>query len=433
MTFEDRLRELFAHLGVERAHIVGGGYYSPAGDIPVRAPDLAASMTLVCPMSVPQTIDNDINLPFAIVTGDRGGLADSVADTLQDVAHGHQIVLNDCAPELWDDLARERTRELGDCILNFLASVDAEMPMAAIHLGGNRGMVAELAYRTMGDGPPLVLFPLGLAPSQWNPLLGELSARYSVIQISGAHVAPSSSHEKRIRSPGYFAIVKTLLDAVHIEPGATILEVGCGTGAVTRLLAEYTEGKNPITGLDHNAFLRGEAEMLGDAAGFADIIEIREGDAHALPVPDGAFDLTLSVTLLEEVEADRAIAEMVRVTRPGGRIGAMVRSLDLAPLLSADLPGSIRAKVAAGIQASGASPKGCADASLYGRFARAGLKDLKMYPRYNTTAHLIPVQLANALSKLDADERTIFNAAAADAGEGYFIGMPMHVAVGTKP
>ena len=45
----------------------------------------------------------------------------------------------------------------------------------------------------------------------------------------------------------------------------------------------------------------------------------------------------------------------------------------------------------------------------------------------------VDVQLANALSKLDADERTISNAAAADAGEGYFIGMPMHVAVGTKP
>jgi hypothetical protein len=168
MTFEDRLRELFAHLGVERAHIVGGGYYSPAGDIPVRAPDLAVSMTLVCPMSVPQTIDNDITLPFAIVTGDRGGLADSVANALQDVVHGHQIVLNDCAPELWDDLARERTRELGDGILNFLASVDEEIPLAANHLGENGGMVAELAYRTMGDGPPLVLFPLGLAPSQWR-------------------------------------------------------------------------------------------------------------------------------------------------------------------------------------------------------------------------------------------------------------------------
>ena len=90
--------------------------------------------------------------------------------------------------------------------------------------------------------------------------------------------------------------------------------------------------------------------MLGAAAGFSDTIEILEGDAHSLPVADAAFDITLSVTLLEEVDADRAIAEMVRVTRPGGRVGAMVRwhqphslPLDSCPACSIVIPRPIAA------------------------------------------------------------------------------------------
>ncbi len=431
MNFEDRLRELFGHLGIERAHMVGG-YFSPSGDLPARAPDLVASMVLVCPMSVPRTMAGDVSAPFAIVTGDRGGLAESVTTLMSDAGHGRHIVLSDCAPQLWDDLARERTRELGDGILNFLASVDEQTPMQAIAPVESAGMVAELAWRVMGNGPPIILFPLGLAPSQWDPLLPELSARYTLVLISGAHVPPSASHENRIRNPGYMANVKTLLDAVGIEPGAAILEVGCGTGAVTRVLAEYTGGNNPITGFDINAFLRREAELLAEAAGFADIIEILEGDAHALPVADGSFDITLAVTMLEEVDADVAIAEMVRVTRRGGRVGAMVRSLDMAPLVSADLPEAVSAKIIAGLRAVGAAPKGSADTSLYRRFARAGLKDLKIYPCFNNSAHLLRSQLANALSRLDEDERKIFDSAAAEAGEGYFIAMPMHLAVGHK-
>ncbi len=430
--FEDRLRELFAHLGIERAHIMGGGYYSPSGDVAIQAPELTASMTLVCPVSVPQTIAGDVTLPFVIFTGDGEGAMNAVANALHGSGHARHVILKDCAPKLWDDLARERTHELGDGILNFLASVDQETPLQEVHLEEGGGLVADLAYRVMGDGPPLVLFPFGLAPSQWDPLLGELCARYSVILVSGAYVPPSSSHERRIRTPGYMKIINSLLDAVEIEPGASILEVGCGTGAVGRVLAEYTGGKNPITGLDINAFLRREAEMLGQAAGFADIIDVIEGDAHALPVTDGAYDITLSVTMLEEVDAERAIAELVRVTRPGGRVGVIVRALDIAPLVSAELSETVAAGVLSGLRSIGAAQQGCADASLYRHLAGAGLKDLKMYPAFNTTAHFVPVQIANARSRLDTEQRTAFDAAMTEAGEGFFIGMPMHVAVGRK-
>ena len=100
---------------------------------------------------------------------------------------------------------------------------------------------------------------------------------------------------------------------------------------VSRVIAEYTRQKNAITGIDINAFLRNEAAALRDAAGFKNVVTYEEGDAHSLPIADEAFDVTLSVTMLEEVNADRAIAEMVRVTRSGGRVGAIVFSVRAPP------------------------------------------------------------------------------------------------------
>ena len=46
-------------------------------------------------------------------------------------------------------------------------------------------------------------------------------------------------------------------------------------------------------------------------------IEFREGDAEALPLADEAYDVTVSSTVMEDVNADRMMAELVRVTRPG--------------------------------------------------------------------------------------------------------------------
>ena len=95
--------------------------------------------------------------------------------------------------------------------------------------------------------------------------------------------------------------------------------MGCGCGAVGRWLANQRQVAKPITGIDLNPYLLSEAEILRDSAGFSDDLEFKEGDAHELPFEDENFDATLSITMLEEVDADRALAEMVRVTRPGAK------------------------------------------------------------------------------------------------------------------
>jgi hypothetical protein len=75
------------------------------------------------------------------------------------------------------------------------------------------------------------------------------------------------------------------------------------------------------------------------------------------------------------------MAELVRVTRPGGRIGVVVRAVDMAPWFNLDLPDEILAEVQR-VGGAGKEVDGCADASLYRRFVAAGLQDLVMGPQY---------------------------------------------------
>lgn len=94
--------------------------------------------------------------------------------------------------------------------------------------------------------------------------------------------------------------------------GIRILDVGCGSGGLARLLAE--EGAE-VTGIDPNPQALTAARTLAPAARF------EEASAEALPFEDAAFDVVLVVNALHHVPLDamdRALAEAARVARPGG-------------------------------------------------------------------------------------------------------------------
>jgi hypothetical protein len=86
--------------------------------------------------------------------------------------------------------------------------------------------------------------------------------------------------------------------------------------------------------------------------------------------------------VLEEGDAARMIAELIRVTRPGGRIGVIVRAIDVAEWVNAPLGAATKAKVEApSLFGAGVVASGCADASLYARFRAVGLTDLHLFPQ----------------------------------------------------
>ncbi len=91
-------------------------------------------------------------------------------------------------------------------------------------------------------------------------------------------------------------------------PGSRLLEVGCGRGHLTRRLQE--QGVEAV-GVDANPY----AIETGVAR------DLRVMPAEALDFPDGSFDLLCSVHTIEHIPSlEQALAEMVRVVRPGGQL-----------------------------------------------------------------------------------------------------------------
>lgn len=111
---------------------------------------------------------------------------------------------------------------------------------------------------------------------------------------------------------------KQLFRRYELAGALAILDVGCGTGEITRRLADlYPEAG--IVGVDllesHLREARGRYERYGDR------IRFEAGDAHALRYADGAYDLVVCRHMLQSVpDAANVVAELVRVTKPGGQI-----------------------------------------------------------------------------------------------------------------
>jgi ubiquinone/menaquinone biosynthesis C-methylase UbiE len=102
---------------------------------------------------------------------------------------------------------------------------------------------------------------------------------------------------------------------------ATILDVGCGTGNLTVALANRFPDAN-ITGLDQSQAFIASARSLYPNNGR---LIFDEGDATALSFADDTFDATLSLLVVNFIpDAERAVREMVRVTKPGGMVAASV-------------------------------------------------------------------------------------------------------------
>ncbi|MCX7144009.1 MAG: class I SAM-dependent methyltransferase [Proteobacteria bacterium] len=110
------------------------------------------------------------------------------------------------------------------------------------------------------------------------------------------------------------------LDFVGTAGGERVLDVGCGTGCLGFALAQRCDVKE-LQGIDFSpAYIQHANRRNRDQR-----IIFEVGDACALDFPDGRFDRVLSLLMLHFVpKADRAIAEMRRVARPGAVIGAAV-------------------------------------------------------------------------------------------------------------
>ena len=166
------------------------------------------------------------------------------------------------------------------------------------------------------------------------------------------------------------------LDLLRIGPGQRVLEIGCGSGVVLRDLARRVAPDGVAVGLDYCPALLELARELADKTGLLDRIELREGDARALPFGDAEFDAVLAVTALEHVpDGERAIPEMARVVRPGGRAAAFERDVDS---LIVSHPDRILTRRIVAAYSDHASVDGWLARRLPGLLMAAGLRDVRV-------------------------------------------------------
>lgn len=110
------------------------------------------------------------------------------------------------------------------------------------------------------------------------------------------------------------------IDFAGLADGEKVLDVGCGTGSLTFALAKAAN-LSAITAIDFSPVFVAAAQARNSDPR----INISQADACALPFDDNDFDRALALLVLHFVpEAPRAIAEMARVTRPGGVVAATV-------------------------------------------------------------------------------------------------------------
>ncbi|HEU4562881.1 MAG TPA: methyltransferase domain-containing protein [Longimicrobium sp.] len=191
--------------------------------------------------------------------------------------------------------------------------------------------------------------------------------------------------------PGYLDAAARLVaggkrlsyERMHVTPGATVLDVGCGPGTDTLPLAELVSAAGFVHGIDRDTEMVAEAERRAADAGLAGRVEHRVGDAYALPWRDVTFDAVRCERLFLHLDRpEQATAEMVRVTKPGGRVVLMdtdwgTRSVDTPEV---DLERRLSRVLAERCMANGYSGR-----RLWGLMKAAAVRDL--------TVDLVPLHV----------------------------------------
>ncbi len=232
-------------------------------------------------------------------------------------------------------------------------------------------------------------------------------------------------------------------ERMRIGPGSRVLDVGCGPGTDTLVLAGRVGEAGSVEGVDFDPEMVAEAERRAAAAGVAERTRHRQGDAASLPFGDGAFDATRSERLFQHLrEPERALAEMVRVTRPGGWV--VVLDTDWGTRV-VDTPEVEAERRLARVLPERILANGYSGRRLFGMFRRAGLDELSVevfpvavhsYPtwRYLSKMEETEQEAVEAGILTEEEVRRLHESLEAAEAEGAFFGMSSLIMVaGRKP
>jgi ubiquinone/menaquinone biosynthesis C-methylase UbiE len=121
---------------------------------------------------------------------------------------------------------------------------------------------------------------------------------------------------------GLRAAKDALLEQLALGRARTALDVGCGAGGDLAEMARLMPDGTHVSGVDASETMIAEARRRTTSLGTR--VRLQVGDAAGLPYDDQGFDACRAATVLQHVpEPARVLSEMARVTRPGGRVGAL--------------------------------------------------------------------------------------------------------------
>jgi ubiquinone/menaquinone biosynthesis C-methylase UbiE len=123
--------------------------------------------------------------------------------------------------------------------------------------------------------------------------------------------------------------VPLLYRYLDIHPGQKVVDVGCGTGFMTRLVAEALKGKGEVIGVDRNPQLLSYARKAATEAGLGSLVSFRQSDVTKLDLADDFADRVFCQAVLWAIpDPKKAMREMIRICKPGGLVGAIEGGFD---------------------------------------------------------------------------------------------------------
>jgi SAM-dependent methyltransferase len=122
--------------------------------------------------------------------------------------------------------------------------------------------------------------------------------------------------------PGGQDATRELLEMCRLEARSRVLDVGCGSGNTACFIAK--DYGSHIYGIDISEVMIAKARERAQRHGLIGRLEFRTADVFDLPFEDNCFDVVIFESVLTPIPGDKkqALEEIVRVTRPGGRVGA---------------------------------------------------------------------------------------------------------------
>jgi arsenite methyltransferase len=185
--------------------------------------------------------------------------------------------------------------------------------------------------------------------------------------------------EQTYASPDVAAQRERVLSLLAPQPGERVLDIGSGPGYLLALIAKAVGPTGVVHGLDPSPAMNALAAGRTDGMPW---VHIDDGDAVALPYPDDTFDAAVSTQVYEYVaDIPRALSELRRVLRPGGR--ALILDTDSDSLVWHTADRELHRRVVAAWEEHLVHPR--LPRTLAGLLRRAGFRvtDRQAYVMFN--------------------------------------------------